>query len=226
MADTHSDQQTSVAHLILVPALLTLGVTILRLVGELVHGPKMLFAPGPGGPWGIIGITWLAPLFGIYFAVKLVRSGSGPTSLWRTLGVALVGSALILASNTWGGRIVAGYGFKAVLIFFWTVWLIAGLVQCLGWPRFFRVLLAYAYAARVPVAVVMFFAFWGRWGTHYDALPPGWESQGLWSDFFWLGFFPQMMLWAGYTITAGALFGSITAGLMRLFRPSPKPAAA
>ena len=122
MADRSREQQSSIAHLILVPALITLGVTILRLAGELLHGPRMLFTPGPGGPWAIVGITWLAPIFGIYFAVKLVRSGEGPASLRRAIGVAMAGSVLILASNAWGGRIVAGYGFKAVLIFFWIVW--------------------------------------------------------------------------------------------------------
>ena len=79
-------------------------------------------------------------------------------------------------------------------------------------------LLAYGLAARVPVAILMFFAFWGHWGTHYDAIPAGWQTTRLWSDFLWMGFFPQLLLWVGYTITAGALFGSITAGIMRLFR--------
>lgn len=225
MADTRADKHPSIVRLILVPALITLAVTMLRLAGELAHLKKLFFNSEAGGQGALIGITWLAPIFGIYFAVKLVRSGGGPASIWRAVGVAVAGSALIVASSAWGGRIVAGYGFKVVLIFFWIVWLIAGLLQFLGWPRLFKVLLGYAFAARVPVALVMFFAFWGRWGTHYDALPPGWSSQGLWSDFLWLGFFPQLTLWLGYTITAGALFGSITAGVMRIFRRSATAAA-
>ena len=42
----------------------------------------------------------------------------------------------------------------------------------LGWPALFKVLVAYGYAARIPVAIVMFFALHGHWGTHYDVLPP------------------------------------------------------
>lgn len=212
--------------LILYPALITLAITILRLAGELLHGSKSLFNPEPGGPWSIIGIVWLAPVFGVYFAVKLARAGVGPASPWKAIGVALAGSAMILASNAWGGRIVASYGYKAVLLFFWTAWALAGLLQFIGWPRFFKILLSYSFAARIPVALIMFFAFWGHWGTHYDALPPGWKTGGYLSDYIWMGFFPQLTLWVGYTLVAGALFGSITAGVMLFFRRISKPAAA
>ena len=33
-----------------------------------------------------------------------------------------------------------------------------------------RELIAYAFAARIPVLIVMFFAMRGGWGTHYDAV--------------------------------------------------------
>jgi hypothetical protein len=87
------------------------------------------------------------------------------------------------------------------------------------------VLLAYGYAARVPVAFVMFLAFRGQWGTHYDALPPGWHSEGLWRDFVWLGFFPQLTFWVGFTIAAGSLFGALGAATARLFKRSPEASA-
>lgn len=41
------------------------------------------------------------------------------------------------------------------------------------WPALAKTLLVYAYAARIPVAMVMFFAIQGNWGTHYGALPRG-----------------------------------------------------
>ena len=41
-----------------------------------------------------------------------------------------------------------------------------------GWPSLGKTLFAYGYAARIPVAIVMYFAIRGSWGTHYDALPP------------------------------------------------------
>jgi len=170
---------------------ITLAVTILRLVGELEHWSKALFNPEAGGPWSLVGITWLAPIFGLYFATKLVRAGEVPASLWRAIGIAILGWVVLIASNMMGRRFLLAFGFKTMLIFFWIALAFAGLIQFLGWPALAKVLLAYGYAARLPVAVVMFLAFQGRWGTHYDALPPGWVSTGFWPDFLWLGFFPS-----------------------------------
>lgn len=226
MANKTSGSGLSISRLILIPALITLAITIVRLVGELQRWPSPYFDNSSGGGGAIIGITWLAPTFGIYFAFKLVRAGGMPASLGRAVGMAILGAGIILGTSMGGGRFLAAYGFKAVLIFFWITWALAGLLQIIGWPEFFKILLAYSLAARIPVAILMFFAFWGHWGTHYDALPTGWQSGGLWSDYLWMGFFPQLLLWVGYTIASGALFGSVTAGVMRLFRRSNKPAVA
>lgn len=60
-------------HLILVPALISLGVTILRLVGELKNWSPLLFNPEAGGGGALVGIAWLVPIFGIYFGLKLAK---------------------------------------------------------------------------------------------------------------------------------------------------------
>ena len=224
MAESNSTGRLSIASLILVPAIITLAVTVLRLAGELEHWSKALYNSDAGGPWSIIGITWLAPVFGLYFGLKLARAGEGPASSWRAMGVAVLGWVIMFASQFVGSRFVFPHGFEAGLIFFWVALSLAGLLQIAAWPELFKVLLAYGYAARVPVAVVMFLAFMGRWGTHYDALPPGWVSKGLWGDFIWLGFFPQMTLWVGYTLVAGMLFGSVAAAVARALRHAPQPA--
>src|SRR5215472_9880861 len=70
MSETHSDS-LSTKRLILVPAIVSLAVTLLRLVGELEHWSKTYFNTGVGGGGAIIVITWLAPIFGIYFAIRL-----------------------------------------------------------------------------------------------------------------------------------------------------------
>lgn len=224
MSETHSEAKVSVGRWILVPGLITLAVTILRLVGELQHWSKNFFNPEAGGPWSIVGITWLPLIFGIYFAVKLLRAGEGPSSSWKAIAVAILGWVVLFASQSLGRRFVYPHGFKAILVFFWITWTLAGLIQFLGWPSLFKVLLAYGYAARLPVVVVMFLAFKNHWGTHYDAFPPAWQSGGLWSDFFWLGFFPQMSLWIGFTLAAGALFGSIAGAIARARHRAPQPA--
>ncbi len=68
--------------LVKVPALITLAVTFLRLIGEFMDLPAFLANKEAGGPGAIIGIVWLAPIFGVYFAKKLAP---WPGSLWKHL---------------------------------------------------------------------------------------------------------------------------------------------
>ena len=223
MADTTSTQRLSIWQLILVPAVITLAVTILRLVGELQHLSKVWFNPEAGGPWSVIGITWLPPIFGIYFAAKLVTAGKGPTSVWRALGWALLGVVVAVAGVWLEQRLRPQLSFQQELIYIWFNWSLAAAVTYPAWPALFKTMLAYGYAARIPVAIVMFFAFLGNWGTHYDALPPNFPATGVWPKFLWLGFFPQLTFWVGFTILAGMLFGAIAAALMGLLRRAPEP---
>jgi hypothetical protein len=223
MAETPSGTRPSITCLILVPSLITLAVTVLRLVGELQDWSKAWFNPEAGGPWSIVDITWLAPIFGIYFAVRLACGGEGPQSTWRALVFPVLGVAVGVAGIYEFIALQLHVSFEGRLIYFWTLFVLAALVTLPGWPALFRTLLAYGFAARIPVAIVMFLAFRGNWGTHYDALPPNFATTGLWSKFLWLGFFPQLTYWVGFTIVVGMLFGAIAASLMRLRRRPPQP---
>ncbi len=91
MADTTSGTRLSTKQLILVPALITLAITILRVVGELQHWSRVLFNPSAGGGGALVGIAWLPLIFGPYFALKLVRASEGPTRTGRAVGYALLG---------------------------------------------------------------------------------------------------------------------------------------
>jgi len=62
--------------------------------------------------------------------------------------------------------------FPGGFILFLAAFAVAGALQRAGWPGLFRLLVVYGYAARIPVAILMFFAFQGNWGTHYDSLRP------------------------------------------------------
>ena len=66
-----------VRRLIFWPSVVTLAVTLLRLTGELLHWSPALFSPAPGGGGSPIGISWLPPVFGVLFAIQLVRAGPG-----------------------------------------------------------------------------------------------------------------------------------------------------
>jgi len=80
---------------ILWPAVITLAITLLRLVGELSGWPRPLFNPVAGGGGALVGISWLPIVLGPWFAWKLSQQGKGPASAWKTAGLALV--ALLLA---------------------------------------------------------------------------------------------------------------------------------
>ena len=222
MADSPSGNRSSIVRLILIPGLITLAVTLLRLLGELQHWSKVLFNPEPGGPWSIIGIAWLAPVFGIYFAARLSSGGQGPTSAWRANGCAMLAVILIIALAYLGSVQHIQRSFTGRLIYIWLVTVLAALVTLPGWPALYKAMVAYGYAARIPVALLMFFAFRGNWGTHYDALPPDMPpGYGLLAKYLMLGFFPQLIFWVGYTIVSGMLLGSITAAVFRLIGRAP-----
>jgi hypothetical protein len=78
-----------------VPGLITLTVTLLRLAGELLHWSKTWFNPEQGGFLAVVGIVWLAPSFGIYFALKLSGAGQGPEHLGHAIVHAILGAILL-----------------------------------------------------------------------------------------------------------------------------------
>jgi len=85
----------STLRLVLVPGIITAAVTLLRLVGELNHWSRTFFNPDPGGGLAIVGIAWLVPIFGVYFAMK--QSSGQVGSGWRTVGFAALAASPILA---------------------------------------------------------------------------------------------------------------------------------
>jgi hypothetical protein len=223
MTDVRPANRPRILRLILIPSVITLAVTILRLVGELQRWPETWFNRGMGG--SLVGITWLAPLFGIYFAVRLARTSAGPKSFLRAVGLSLLGVLLLFCGLFLPRLLGLHQGFYGRLIYAWLLLAVAALVTWPGWPELFKTLLAYGYCARLPVAIIMFCAIRGGWGTHYDAVPPDLPALGLVAKYLWIGFFPQLILWVAYTVLAGMLFGTLAAALMRLLRKAPQQAS-
>src|SRR5271157_5340430 len=89
----------SISSLITIPALITLGITILRLVGELEHWPKPWFNASAGGGGAIIGISWLPLIFGPCFALKLAGAGDRPSSGGKSIGLAFAGLAVLVVGG-------------------------------------------------------------------------------------------------------------------------------
>ncbi|PYQ16148.1 MAG: hypothetical protein DMF80_05965 [Acidobacteria bacterium] len=207
----------SLGRLILVPSLITLAVTLLRLVGELSRWSPALFNREAGGPGALVGIVWLIPVFGIYFAMRLARAGEGPVHAGKAAGWA----ALAFALNT-----VLAFGSFALFpksllvqlaVFGVGSWLAIALAHP-GWPALWRVLLAYGLAARLPVLVIMFLSIFGGWDTHYAKPRPDFPPMGHWGLFLWTALLPQMSIWIYLTVVGGLLFGALAVGIRRLAR--------
>lgn len=196
--------------MVLGPTLFTLGITLLRLAGELRGWP---------GPWfdktsGVVGITWfLPPIFGFYFAWKLCREGQRIDRVNRAFTLALLGVVLnqVVEATVFEYAHISIY---SMLVILWTVAIFSAYLQYLAWPALFKVLTAYAFGARIPVVVVMFFALRGHWGTHYDR-PSGPFILGFWPTFLWFGFFEELIYWVSFTVVVGSLAGSVAAAMAK-----------
>jgi hypothetical protein len=211
----------SIKKLITVPAIITLAVTLLRLTGELMHWSPALFSPAPGGGGAIVGIAWLVPIFGAYFAMKLARAGVVPAATGPAIGYPLLGGLLVPAAGF--GAVALGAGEQSFTTFgvFVVASIMGALIALRGWPALGRVLAAYGLAARVPVAIVMLIAMLGNWGTHYDVAPPGFPAMGTFAKWLLIGLLPQMTVWMWFTIAAGMLLGGLAVAVTgRARRPA------
>ena len=198
--------------MVLVPAVITFAVTLLRLVGELQGWSPALFSKQAGGGASLVGITWLAPIFGAIFGWKLARAGVAPGSVGRGLGLALLALVLMPAGGfaaIWiGGLKQQGLGAFAVFV---VMSLVAVAVGLRAWPALGGVLLRYALAARLPVVAVMLVAMLGNWGTHYDVAAPGLPEMSPLVKWVVIGVIPQLSIWIWWTVATGAILG-IAAG--------------
>lgn len=214
MAESKS---VSITRLIAVPAVITLAVTILRLVGEMQHWPKPWFSTAAGGGAALVGITWLPIIFGPYFAWKLASAGQTPSGVGKSIGFAFLGLVVLFGAMFWAQAMFAHLTYLVLLPFL--LMLVAAFIPGRGWAALGKTLLAYAFAARVPVLVVMFLAFRGNggqgWGTHYDAVMPAFAHASLARKFLFEAFVPQMSMWIGWTVVVGALCGTLVAAVAR-----------
>ncbi len=198
--------------LVLAAAVLTLGVSIARLTGE-VQG---WIPPQSGGALHPLGISWLVFLFGAVFGIALQRKGSAPrvplAPLW-----ALLCMAAVVGSVAWQfGPFLKAEATAAVyerlrpavltLAGIGTVLAIVGFVI---WPRLALMLLAYGLLARGIVLGITWLAKASAWETHYTKFgPPGIEVAEL-SETMFAASIAQLGFWVPYTIVGGMLAGCV-----------------
>ena len=195
---------------------ITLGITLLRLFGELQGWAPAFFSRAPGGGGAIVGISWLPLVLGPYFAVKLARSGREPASPWKAAGLAFLG--LLIAMGGFAVVQALKLGMWASLPAF-LLSLAVSFLPYGTWPELGRTLFHYALAARVPVVIVMLLAIHGKWGTHYDLLPPDAPpallAMGPLELWFIGGFVPQLTVWIAYTVLVSTLLGAAVVAIVK-----------
>jgi hypothetical protein len=213
MTDPRASSGISTLRLVLWPALVTLAVTLLRLVGELQQWSPRLFSREPGGRLALVGIIWLVPIFGVYFAGRLWRAGQGPRSVPRALGIAILAFAVNIALAAAALMAVKG-PVGQLALFLVTSW-VAIAVARPAWPALWRVLLVYAVSARLPVLLIMLASIFGGLDTHYAKPRPDFPEMGPWGVFFWTALLPQGSIWFFLTIVGGLIFGAVAAFFLR-----------
>jgi hypothetical protein len=195
-------------------AVVALAVTLVRLAGELRGWSETWFSRATGGllpesRWGwVVGITWLAFPFGAWFAWRLARAGVAKPRPARALLIAVLAIVVLYG----GGRLlsIVRIGFPGFLLAIWSVAVVAAIVAWQAWPALGRVLLAYGVLSRAVVAVVMFLAMRGQWGTHYDyADAPGVRELPLGTAYLLFALLPQLVFWVAYTVVLGTLAGAL-----------------
>ncbi len=209
-----TNESVNIGRLILMPSLVTLFITVLRLVGELNQWSPVLFRSSAGGAGAIVGIIWLAFAFAIYFAVRLAKEGDVFESttraiLWCALSIiaCFAGSVLTIFGEQVGSRVREWLGILTVCV--------GVLVMRFAWPTYWKALASYALAARIPVLLVMYFAIKGNWNTHYDAAPPNVQYANVAAKFTQLALLPQLFFWVPITISFCGLFGILTAAILK-----------
>lgn len=217
-----ADKAPSIWSLVLVPAVLTLVVTIVRLVGELQGWNDMLFgnvAPGPEAKPALVAIIWLVPIFGCWFGWKLRKGTGGPSKLGKASLLFVLGSAIMvggMAALFASGLVVMpkaeAPGTPTGMEYFLGLMGISALVLIAAWPRLSMTLILYGILARIPVLVITYLALEKGWTTHHTKLPPGMLLPEGTTKFQFLAM-PQMTFWIVGTLMLGGLFGCLGAML-------------
>ncbi len=220
-----TDKAPGTWSLVAIPAAISLLVTILRLCGELNGWNATLFgnaAPGSSTPQGLLGISWLIPVFGFWFGWRLRSlhgepAHAGKAALRCAIGaVVMVGGMMALGA---AGLVTfpdenapaEAKGFAYVL----GVVALAGIVILTAWPRLAVTLIVYGLLARIPVVVITWVALGQEdWNTHYTQLPAGTLLPEGVSKFAFLAL-PQVTFWIVGTMMIGGLFGCLGAALRR-----------
>jgi hypothetical protein len=210
MTDDHTPR---VAPMLLVAALLTLVVTVVRVVGEVNQWDPTWFSPEAGSPLNPFGIVWLVPVFGWLIGRRLAQTGGAPR-LVAGFFVPMFAFLVILGAAGFIGSSFEREEMRRALNYLFVGAPIMSLLALFAWPRAFVALLIYAIAARVPVMLVQYLDVQNGWSTHYGRTAP---QLGLLDqdDRIWMLTLAQAGVWIPFTVTLGCGFAAIAAATTR-----------
>lgn len=200
---------------ILILGLVTLGISIARLVLEL-NGQANVAGGGGGYP---LGITWLPPLLGLGFGWVLAGRGHRPVRLGKvalTVVIALLaamGAAFFAVSKVTAKEIELTT-FTAIMV---SSFAVAAIFVIRAWPAVGLALLTYGLLARIGVVAITWLCLTKGWDTHYtkfgpDDSPtiPDSDTQAMMITVaFQLGF------WTAFTIITGTLTATLAAAVRK-----------
>ena len=197
--------------LLLWPTLLTALVSTARLIAE-VQG---WVSPQSGGALHPLGISWLAFLFGGYFAIHLSRNGSSP-AIRPAWPWAFGAFAAVTASIAWqfGPLLEADQSDATFEKLRGSVLMLTGITTTIAiamlfvWPRLVLTMFCYAVPARLLVIAFTWLAKHNNWTTHYTKFGPPGIERGM-SDTMLSAAIAQGGFWIPWTIIAGCLAGSL-----------------
>jgi hypothetical protein len=189
-----------------VAAVITLLLTAVRLSGELLGWDPRFFGTDAGGGGALLGIGWLIPVFGAWFATVLRARGQVPANPRRALALALLGLVPVAIGftivKTMMGVTPAAMGVGGAGC------VVGALIAGRGWPALRRTLFGYALLARAPILAITFLDVFLGWGTHYGKLAPGAEELAPLPRALVLCL-AQMIFWVPITLLGGLLAGAI-----------------
>lgn len=189
-----------------VAVIVSLLLTIVRLVGELADGPESLFGRAAGGGGALLGVGWLIPVVGAWFGWRLLPAAQPPDGCRRAMalvGVGLLGVAAVFTAAKVLLPVTLGtFVFVAVSL------PLLAITALRAWPALARPLLLYALVVRLAIAAITIAAVQADWGTHYERLAPGAPEMSALGRTVVLCA-SQLCLWIPLTVLIGCFAGLV-----------------
>ncbi len=198
---------------LLFAAVVTLLVTVLRVIGESQGWDSAWFNPEAGSAFNPFGIVWLVPLFGFIFGRRLAQAGTGPAFITGFF-VPMFGFFSIVGMAMFLGSSFEGEEMRDATIYLFGAASLLSLLALFAWPRAFFTMLFYSISARLPVMLVQYLDIQNGWQTHYGRTAPQMGHMGP-DERIWMLTQWQAGFWIPFTVTLGCGFAAIGAAVGR-----------